>query len=128
MNKWIIIPNKKVGDIEFGMKRKIVREVIGEEYKEFKKNIFSKNTTDDYGEFHVYYNGSECEAVEIFEGEVVYKGFNIMKLNLQKIKELFEDLKEDGENYYLSQKYSIGITMDGNKIDAILLGEKDYYI
>ena len=128
MKKWIIVPNKKIGDIEFGMKRKIVREVIGEEYKEFKKNIFSKNTTDDYGEFHVYYNGSECESVEIFEGEVVYKGFNIMKLNLQKIKELFEDLKEDGENYYLSQKYSIGITMDGNKIDAILLGEKDYYI
>ena len=128
MKKWIIVPNKKIGDIEFGMKRKIVREVIGEEYKEFKKNIFSKNTTDDYGEFHVYYNGSKCEAVEIFEGEVVYKGFNIMKLNLQKIKELFEDLKEDGENYYLSQKYSIGITMDGNKIDAILLGEKDYYI
>ena len=128
MKKWIIVPNKKIGDIEFGMKRKIVREVIGEEYKEFKKNIFSKNTTDDYGEFHVYYNGSECEAVEIFEGEFVYKGFNIMKLNLQKIKELFEDLKEDGENYYLSQKYSIGITMDGNKIDAILLGEKDYYI
>ena len=56
MKKWIIVPNKKVGDIEFGMKRKTVREVIGEEYKEFKKNIFSKNTTDDYGEFHVYYN------------------------------------------------------------------------
>ena len=35
---------------------------------------------------------------------------------------------EDGEGYYVSQKYSIGITMDGNKIDAILLGEKDYYI
>ena len=38
------------------------------------------------------------------------------------------DFREKLLDVGIAQKYPIGITMDGNKIDAILLGEKDYYI
>lgn len=128
MSKYVIVPTQRVGDITFGMKREDVRKILGTGFEEFKKNIFSKEITDDYGFCHVYYNGNkECEAIEFFEEDLICDGVNLFKADLQKLREMFEDLKDDGEGYYLSNKYSIGITLDGDRIDGILVGEKGYY-
>ena len=46
-----------------------------EEYKPFKKSLFSKSKTDEYKDYHVYYSKeNELEAIEIF-GEMAKKGY-----------------------------------------------------
>ena len=73
MDNWIVIPMKKVNDIEFGMERSEVRKKFTIPAKEFKKSKFSKRTTDDFGSCHVYYDKNDkCEAVEIFDDVMVY--------------------------------------------------------
>lgn len=70
MNKMFeIIPVEKVGEICFGMSRADVRGILGAPLSEFRKTRRSANTTDDYGNFHVFYDVDDtCEAVELFGG------------------------------------------------------------
>ena len=69
MDKWEIKPLISVGPIKFGMSRKDLHDLFEEKCKEFKKTKYSKNTTDDYGRFHVYYTQDDLvDAVDIFEG------------------------------------------------------------
>lgn len=122
---------KSVGNIRFGMKRSEVRENLGQ-YKEFKKSQFSKNTTDDFGICHVYYDREDkCEAVELFDG-VDIKILNTINLP-KKFDEICTVLKsldgnlEVAEDYCTSIKYSIGVYAIGNKVDTILFGKSGYY-
>ena len=54
MSKFVINSLKSVGNIKFGESREEVRKEYGD-FKEFKKSKYSKNTTDDFKSFHVYY-------------------------------------------------------------------------
>ena len=56
MRKINVIPLQRIGNVTFGMKRDKVRNIINKPFTEFKKAIFSKNTADDYGYCHVFYN------------------------------------------------------------------------
>ncbi|WP_378956259.1 hypothetical protein [Pelosinus sp. sgz500959] len=68
--KYIVEANAGFDNIRFSEPRGDVRAKIGD-FQEFKKNRFSKNTTDDFGNYHAFYNQENMlEAVEFFEGEV----------------------------------------------------------
>lgn len=131
MKKWIAVPNEKIGNIVFGMNREEVRALFDNKYTEFKKTPFSENSTDDFGNFHVYYDKNEkCEAVEVFgDIEIEMHGKKIFPETVLTLKELIDDLEDDGYGY-TSVSCSIGVTLDDDSdtISGILFGTKDYYL
>ena len=127
MDKIIAIPLREVNGVEFGMSRGEVRSVLGKA-KEFRKTKFSKNTTDDFGYCHVFYDiNDRCEAIEIFnEVEVVVNDTVIFPSSIKVAQTVFKDLIED-EGCYISTELAVGITLDNDKMESILFGTKGYY-
>jgi len=131
MLKLNIVPLEKVNDVKFGTNRDEVRKDF-KEYgipTEFKKNKFSKNTTDDYGAFHVFYNEkNEFEAIEIFDNvEVLVSGITVFPANIDAVIKIFPDMEKEYE-YYTSIENSVGLTADDSgKIVSILFGDYNYY-
>lgn len=129
MKKLKINPAVSVNNIPFGANREDVRKAFGE-YKEFKKNKFSKNTSDDFGEFHVFYtNDNKFDAVEIFDiinETEVYIHDEKLNEDINRIKEIFPDTIKD-ESGYVSINSCVGITEENNKIESILFASKGYY-
>lgn len=128
MVKWKAIPLKEINGIKFGMSRSEIRKLFDNKYKEFRKNKFSKNTTDNFGICHVFYNQDDkCEAVEVFDGcEVLIEGRVIFPVDILSVKRQIPDLKEDYGSY-ISKKLSIGIYAPEGKPESILFGETGYY-
>lgn len=84
-----INPLKQVGSIKFGQNRTKVRNNIKQPYKEFKKSVMSKTTTDDFGQFHVFYNTqNKVEAIEFFNCDAVLKldGCNLFALPVKDLE------------------------------------------
>lgn len=128
MVKWDAAPLKEINGVSFGMPRPQVRNALGGQYREFKKSKFSKNTTDDFGVCHVFYNQEDqCEAVEVFgECEVSVNGKVIFPLDIPSVKKLIPDLEEDLGSY-ISKKLSIGIYAPEGDPESILFGVAGYY-
>lgn len=132
MLNWTVEPLKEVNGIKFGMKRDSVRKLFTVEAKEFKKSKFSKNTTDDFGFCHIFYNQqNECEAIEIFRDnkniiEILISGAIIFPTSLDIVKSFFKDLEKDGDSY-ISKANSIGIYAPNDKMESILFGDQGYY-
>ena len=127
--RFLFNPNESVGKVKFGMERAEVRSVFPGFKKEFKKNIFSRNTTDEFEYCHVYYDKNDkCNAVELFAGnELIYKNKNLFTLASSDLKKFFPDVIEEYGSY-ISKKYSVGISFEDGKVDSILVGCKDYYM
>ena len=115
---------KKVGDIEFGMKRTDVRNLLGK-CKEFKKTKESKVTADDFGYCHVFYDSDgKCEAVELLaECDVYIGGSKIFPMTVAAVKKAVGDLDDSKVNV----DNSVSLTVDGEKMKSILFGKKGYY-
>lgn len=131
MNEFIIVPLKKVGEVEFGMARSKVREICGE-YKEFKKNKFSKNTTDSFKSFHAYYDANDkCEAIEFFE-KVTLK-INDIAIFPATYKEVCGYLKKIDKNIKIEEdgciscSESISIYAPSGDVESILFAVKGYF-
>lgn len=127
--KFLFIPNQSVDKIEFGCSRVEVRQALIGFKKEFKKNKFSKNTTDEFEYCHVFYDvNDKCNAIELFDTcELIYENKNLFKLSLSDFKELFPDMIEEYGSYF-SKKYSVGVSFDADRVESILVGCKDYYM
>ncbi len=118
---------ESVNQIRFGMSRKEVRKLNKNRYKTFKKNIFSRNTTDDFRAFHVYYDkNNNCEAVEICE-------FDEMTINNKQVSKNFKDFENvindlvENTGSYISKSCSIGITQEDGIVESVLVGCRGYY-
>ena len=107
---WNAIPLKKVGKIKFGMSRDEVRNLLGE-YKEFKKNKFSKSKTDNFGVCHIFYDSNgKCEAIEIFNDiNVSINGKKVFPNNISALSSIASDF-----NGKISKEKSIGVEVDDN--------------
>lgn len=128
MVNWNVEPLKDINGIKFGMSRDEVRKVMSCEVKEFKKSKFSKNTADDFGCCHVFYdNDNKCEAVEIFsEITVTIQGKVIFPTEVSVAKSIITDLEEDNGSY-ISKSQSIGIYVPYDNMESILFGINGYY-
>lgn len=127
MMEWNVNPKKDVNGIEFGMDRESVRNQLGEPVKEFKKSKFSRNTTDDYGGFHVFYDaGNNFEAVEIFEGTVMVEGTALFPGTFQNILDYDESFEKEDDGC-VSVKLGIGVYSPEQRIESILIGCEGYY-
>lgn len=128
MDKWVLKPLESVGDIMFGMKREDVHKLFKEKCTPFKKSKFSKNTTDDYGRFHVFYDvDDKVDAVEIFEGiELILNEDVVFPIGISEIERLLPGIEKEGSSYTHIGK-SIGIETVSEKVESILAGSKGYY-
>lgn len=128
MEKWEFRPLESIGKISFGMKREDVHKLFKENCKEFKKTKFSKNTTDDYGKFHVFYTvDNQVEAVEIFSNiEVIFEGTIVYPAEIKEVEAVLGNLIEDAGSYIQMDK-SVGIYAPEYEAESILLGMKGYY-
>jgi len=128
MNRIKALPLAYVGDVTFGEIRENVRKKLGK-HSEFKKNSFSKNTTDDFGFCYAYYDEDDkLEAVELFpEIEVEVDGSVVLPGDVSNAIEKLGPFVEEGSDM-INVKKSIGIYAPGGKMEAILFGKKDYYL
>ena len=128
MEKWELIPNVSVGKIRFGMKRDELHSLFETKCTEFKKSKYSKNTSDDYGWFHVFYTPDNLvEAVEFFDGvELKLNGKVIFPINTEDIGSAIPGIEKEGNSFTHIEK-SIGIEAEDSKAESILVGAKGYY-
>ena len=127
--EWNIIPNNSVNGLEFGTKRSAVRETFGQPKRVFRKSSNSVNTTDDYSVFHVFYSvNDQLEAIEFFGKDICLyiNSRQVFPGTLNTIRKTLPDLEEYFDSY-ISKAASIGICTEGQTIDSILVGCKDYY-
>jgi hypothetical protein len=126
--KFDIKVHKSVGKIRFGMNRNDVHVLLKKDPKEFKKTKSSKNTTDDYGAFHIYYTADDkVEAVEFFdETTLTLNGKTIFPISENEIKSILPDANKKG-NSYIDKEKSIAIEFDGSKAKSILVGSAGYF-
>jgi len=128
MFKWELKPCESIGPIRFGMDRIAVRNLFEIQCEEFKKTKYSKNTTDDFGWFHVFYTiDNKVDAVEIFEGiEIILDGNVIFPIKTCDISKFIPEIEEDNGSYTHMEK-SIGLEADSENAESILVGSKGYY-
>lgn len=128
METWQATPLVGVNGVTFGMPREKVRRLWGPRFSKFKKNEFSRNSSDDFGIAHVYYDESGlCEAVEIFADVTVNIGKQtVFPTSVAEAQKVFPDLIED-DGTLISAEKSIGISMLENEMECILFGKEGYY-
>ena len=131
MKEMEFIPLEMVDGVTFGETRDKVRVKFGQAYKEFKKSRFSKNTADAYEFFHVYYTDNDLfEALEVFpEAKLKTKdGFvlNEYSQSLVWLKSLDSETEVNNDG---ATSYELGISIyaPDEKIESIIIAEKDYY-
>ena len=127
-NVWNVTPLEGFNDIKFGFARADVRRKIEGKYKEYKKNKFSKNTLDDYSDFHLYYDeNNTLEAVEVFSNiEILVNKKVIFPGTIDNALDAISELKEiDGG--FISISNSVGIEAQEGNIESVLFARKNYY-
>lgn len=123
----MVIPTKSVNGIAFGTDRETVRKTFGE-FREFKKGPFSKNTTDAFKDFHIYYDeDNRFEAIEIYGADVVVDNRKLFPGKLSGFLSVFPDLSSEEKGYWTSKTQSVGLTAPNRKIEGVLFGKSGYY-
>lgn len=127
MDKVSVIPLLQVGGVSFGCSRDSVRKAFGQ-YKEYRKGSISKNTSDDFGFCHVYYDKeNRCEAIEFFSGcKVEVDDTIVFPGDVDKAIKKLGDFEQKCD-CFINLRQSIGITASDGKMESILFGKKDYY-
>lgn len=122
-------PFSNVGDIRFESNRDEVRKIQGP-FTEFRKTRFSKNTTDDFGGYHVFYSiEDKVDAVELFPVNtiVTYHGQNLFNLSKNELIKLFSDSSLKDESEHLAfDTYGIEISIEDDIVTSILVHRKGY--
>lgn len=120
-------PYNKVGNIAFNEKRSLVRTDYPN-FREFKKTPISKNTTDAYPGFHVFYDSqNEVEAVELFRGEsLVLNGVNLFSLSKAEFINKFPGCVDEDDSLNCA-KEGFMVSFAHGEVDGILVYRKGYW-
>lgn len=111
-----IKPYIGIGDIEFGLHRKIIRKKLQAEFSSFKKAPSSVALTDYFpslGLFVAYNKNDLCEAVECASpAKPILSGVSLMEMPMAQLRVWFE--KSDGDveidfEGLTSYKFGVGI-------------------
>ncbi len=122
---------ESVNGVAFGADRSVVRQAFGDDYTEFRKSKYSKNTTDDYGDFHLFYSAENTlEAIEIFSGSMVEVNGKRLCLECPAIIDWVQSVDpaaEKDNDGIVSKKMSIGVYAPYQEFETLLFGKKGYY-
>ena len=126
----VFVPYKSYGDIKFGASRNEVRSLLGE-YQEFKKSPFSKNTTDDFGDFHIYYSEDNfVDAIEVFTGETKLNGQILLPATTTEFSTLLESIDKEmmqKNGGIISRVLGCCASISDEDIDGIILCSENYF-
>ena len=130
MDKFEIKTYESVGNIILGSDRETVRNNNGN-FKEFRKSIISRNTSDDFKSFHVYYNpDNTVSAVEFFrESNLYFCNIPLFSKTYNELKTLLMDsniIEDSSSLIYKTLGFSI-YSPDKNQIESVIVFEKGYY-
>lgn len=128
MKKISVFPLIGFENVKFGMSQEEVRALLGMPI-EFRKNIYSSGTTDNFGFCHVFYDsGKKCEAAEFFsDTEIHVEETILLPGKIDNAKKMFPDLHDCGGSL-ISKEKSVGITVSGDFLESILFGKPNYYM
>ena len=125
-----VVPTEKVNDIPFGALREEVRNALGG-YEEFRKDISDKNTADDHGFCHCFYDDDDrFIAIEIFNENTVYIGdISVFPNDTDIIMGMADDFTElYGTAVSLSMSVGLDAECDDDELpESILFARKGYY-
>lgn len=138
----IIVPLQKVGELEFGMQRQQVRNLLGVDYKATSKgfgellpHMDEYDACDMFREvdLHIFYNKqNELHFVEMgFHTTPIFEGMNLIQ---GRMEEKFEQLKKfDGNPQIDKEAYTfleLGIQLyserEDRKIELVSAFSKEY--
>ncbi len=128
MERWELKLLESVGSITFGMDRGEVRKRLGDPVTVFRKGKWSKNTTDDYGRFHVFYTPDDrVEAVEFHKGvEIVLNGQTVFPIKTKEIEKVLPGIEKEGD-FFTSIENSIAYQTNPVDAECFLAAGAGYY-
>ena len=128
--EYIVNPCVGFNNIQLNEKREDVRRKLVQ-FNEFKKNKFSQNTSDDFGDFHVYYDENDTiEAIEFFEGnvylnnEIIFPSSQIKLYNYLRKNDECTTLQDDS---IFSEALCISAYAPGDEVESLLIFRTGYY-
>ena len=121
--------------IEFGFSRKKVQEILGSNFKEFKRNVYAENTLDYYIELNMFieYDKSNlCNAIEFSApNNLMYNNQNLFDLTyLNLIAQFKNKSKKFSQDEFGITFYDLGFgvfIIELDKIETINIFSKDYW-
>lgn len=121
-------PNHRINGLEFGREHSVIRDALGDPIRII-KDYDSESIIEVYPTYHVYYaKDNKFEAIEFF-GNNVHLSINSQLFypgTLNDAREILPDLEEK-YGTYLSKKYSVGFSVEEDKIISVLVGREGYY-
>ena len=133
MKAFAFIPLKSIGEVVFGESRENVRHKLGA-FQEFKKTNRAKNTTDDFGFCHAYYDVEDkCEAIEFVRNEtsVMWEDRDIYAYDYKTLEQFVashDDALDIDSSGFISKKLQLAVySPDKETIQAILFAREGYY-
>lgn len=143
--KMNIIPFHQVGNLCFGMKREVIRNHLGSNFRTLLKGYegygehegyTEKNTTDVYDDLdiHVYYNKiDELDALEIgsIHIELIFQDIFLFQVDFKEVINLLQNIDPDLEIEKVGCiSYNLGICVysdnDEGLVDLITVCSQDY--
>ena len=127
MTRVDVRPLQGFNQVEFGMNRETVRNLLGA-FKEFYKTEQSENTTDDFGFCHIYYDCNNLfEAVECFSDvEIYFNDILLYPADLQDMIIKIPNLERDEEGA-ISFSLSIGVYAPYEEVESIMFARYGYF-
>jgi hypothetical protein len=128
MRQFIIKPLISVGEIEFGMDRSKVREILGE-YAEYRNREEDVNTADSFDLCHVFY--SEINKVEFImfhsldDIELLWENQELTKMTKAELVSYFTLLDENLSFEYDYHETNI-VSIVSNALGLACYFEKDF--
>lgn len=128
MDKFIVTPLVGFNDVRFGMSRNEIRNILGTPIREFKKSKYSKNSTDDFGLYHIFYDvDDKFDAVEFFKEAMIFDNQgNEFPRTTGALSKLPYHFVSDAESHICTEQ-SIGVYAPDGHIESILFACEGYY-
>jgi hypothetical protein len=135
-----IKPHIGIGDIEFGLHRKTIRQKLTTEFSSFKKAPSSVVLTDYFpslGLFVAYNKNDLCEAVECASpAKPILSGISLMEMSMGELKLWFEqhdkavDIEFEGLMSYafgVGIWHPVGFDEPEETPESVIVFRKGYY-
>lgn len=138
---FVFVPYKRVGSLEFGMKRSEISEIYGECKNSSRYGYpVEDGYMDNYGYMHTLCDKNEnLEAVELlpflaaeelnieFGGKTVCLSVDIDTL-VESLEEITDDLVlDDDEEGYTSVKLGLRVYCPEDEVEDIIIHDRHYY-
>lgn len=137
INKFIFDPFSGIGLAPFGTPREALRKSIGQDFRCFKRNEFSENTSDYYQDINLfveYDRNDYCVAFELAAPNYLeYRKTNLFELSFLEIRKKFDieseefEIEDETGATYFDLGFGVFSNPDTNKVETIIIFSYNYW-